>query len=301
MDIADRFPQPYKGFYFRKSDGAFILNSDDLGKAVEIMNHDKLKKLEINPNYFNQSDLSFLSKFSFIEELSILISSFTGISQITNLKNLKKIFIQHKYKEEINFSTFHQLEELSVVWGLGCDSIFRCENLKELAIHKYPKYELMEFYRLDKLNSLRLVDGKMISLKGIENLTHLKKLELFYCYELENLNEIEKLNMLERFDIESCPLIKNLEKLSEAVSLKSLNFRIKGSIETIKYFKTLINLEEISFSDTNISDGDLNVLAYLMKKGKLNVARFKKRKHYTHTPEELGYEIPTDIAKIFKK
>ena len=75
-----------------------------------------------------------------------------------------------------------------------------------------------------------------------------------------------------------------------------------GKIPTIKFLKTLKNLERFNMVDnTNVEDGDLSVLAYLRKEHKLDKVNFPKRRHYSHTPEQLGYIIPPEVAAIFSK
>lgn len=299
----DRLPIDYKGFLFRKTTNALILNSTDFDKAIEIMNKDNIFHLEINPNFFNSYNLDFLSKFSFITGLTILGSSIEDISPIQSLVNLKSLNIEHKLQGELDFEGFINLEDCFFTWGLnGSKTIFNTSSLKKLRIDNYGNYELNEFSALKMLSSLSLYNAKIVNLLGLNNLNKLIKIDLTGCSALEDLGEIRNLTNLKELRLDGCKNLSSLEPIKYLSQLKSLSFNNIGNVASLDFVETLNQLEEIFFADdTNIVSGNLHALNGLYKKGSLKKAVFLHRKHYSHNSQSLGYKVPTVVSNIFKK
>ncbi|NGX84410.1 leucine-rich repeat protein [Aequorivita sp. KMM 9714] len=303
LKIEERLPIEYKGFLFRKSNNALILNSDDYNGAIQIMKKDSINNLEINSNFFKENHLDFLRKFDFIEGLTIISSIIKDISPIQILTNLKTLNIEHKLKGELDFQSFKNLQECSFVWGIrGSETIFDTLSLLKLRIDNYDKYEIIEISNLKKLHSLSLYYATIINLQGISRLKNLTKLDLTGCVYLEDIEKINELTSLRELRLDDCKNLTTLKPVNNLQKLQHLSFNNIGSLSSIVYLNSLSNLEEIFFSDnTNIKDGNLNNLEYLFQKAKLKKAIFKNRRHYTHKPQDLGFEVPDVVANIFRK
>jgi hypothetical protein len=298
----DRIPIVYKGFLLRKKSNALLLNSNEFGKAAEIMQSDNINHLEVNPNFFEASDLNFLNRFSFITGLTLLNSTIKDISPIELLPDLKILNIEHKLQGYLDFGKFRNLEDCFFTWGLGgSETIFNANSLKSLRIDDYNKYELNEFSALKLLSSLSLYNAKIVNLQGLSSL-NLLKLDLTGCSNLEDIKELCFITNLKELRIDNCKNIASLEPIKFLSQLKSLSFNNIGNVLTIDFIKPLTHLEEIFFADdTNIVNGDLNNLQVLYKNGVLKKVIFLHRKHYSHNSQSLGYIIPTVVSDIFKK
>lgn len=294
----DRLPKDYKGFLFRKLTGALIINSNNFDKVIEVMKMDNIKHLEVNPNFFKETDLSFLDKFSFLEELTILIKA-KDISPIHKLLNLKKLNIQLNVGGKIDFALFQHLESCFFHWGVnGSETIYQAENLNELRIDSYNKYELNELASLNKLVSLSLYGANIVSLQGIKGLTNLKKIDLTGSSNLEDITQLEELTQLSELRLDNCKKINSFEPIKKLRELKSICFNNIGNIPSIDFLSPLTKLSEVIFTEnTNVIDGNLNVLGQLYKNDVLKTALFRIRKHYTHTPQDLGYKMPDFIKR----
>lgn len=292
MNLEDRLPQKYRGFLYRKSNNAFILNSNDLERAKQIMLQDNLNHLEINPNFFRNNDLSFLKEFTFITELSIIGLDIIDIKEIECLTSLKKLYLAHKFKGTLDFTVFNNLEECVFTWGIkGSESIYDANLLKELTIYSYSNTDFTKFDKLQALENLELLHSKIDNLKGIENLKELNRLSIVGAKNLENLNGIENLFKLEFLKIDRCKKINDLSILSKLKNLKKIHANDGLQINNLDFINNLDNLEEFLFAgNTKILDNDLSPLVNSFDHKKLKWILFMDRKVYSHNNNRLGYE-----------
>src|ERR1700722_2146451 len=65
---------------------------------------------------FELPDLSFLSRFPWVEHLTILHSDMIDISAVSTLSRLRYLQISGKAKQLLDLANFPQLRELRVVW-----------------------------------------------------------------------------------------------------------------------------------------------------------------------------------------
>lgn len=303
ISTKDRFPINYKGFLYRKSNDSLIINSTDFDRAIKIMKNDNIRSLEINPNFFDGQDLSFLSKFNFVKELTILSDNVKDIAPVEALSNLSILNIENKLGGSIDFRVFQDLKECSFVWGIqGCETIFEVPSLTHLRIDNYNRFEIFEIQNLNLLCSLSLYYSKIVNLIGISNLDDLVNLNLTGCSCLEDISEINKLKELNALVLDNCQNLKNFEPIGQLEKLRSLSLNDVKDLPSINFLESLYNLEEIFFTgNTEVVDGDLNVLINLCQKGKLKKIIFKNRRFYTHKVENFGFKVPTVVSNIFRK
>lgn len=305
MILEDSLPQPYKGFYFRKSDGFFIPTSIKIEKAIELIRREHLTKLEINPLYFEGDSIDFLKELNFLVELNLLKDG-VDISVINSMKNLKKLTIQeskNKYAGSIDFKNLWKLEGVQFDWSVkGSETIFECHDVRYITIYCYDRYELLEFAAFDDLRSLSFEQSSIVSLNGIDRLPHLRNLELINCFNLESLAGIRNLRRLVKLRIEYCRKVDSLAPISDVQSLEYLNFSNQGKVPDVSFLSNLRNLKELIFiEDTDIIDGRLEVVEGLVRAGSLSKVLFRNRRHYSHSKEDLGYKPSPYLKRVFGK
>lgn len=96
------------------------------------------------------------------------------------------------------------------------------------------------------------VNGKVKTLKGIENLTNLRYLEIRDDTELTNLNGIEKLINLRSLKIGGNRLT-NLKSVENLTNLESLSIG-KGKLKNVNEIKNLSKLKELSVNGNKLED-----------------------------------------------
>ena len=292
----------YLGIYNGYTSDQLELTERVIERVLNTIIEHGIRKLYFGSPFLKSEDISFIENVPFLTGVRIGLDGF-DISPLAQCKNLEEISIPFSYKGMIDFSDFTILKELSINWrNKGTETVFDCANLKDLYIFNYSGTSLLDFCKLQKLESLTLTDPKILSLAGIDQLKKLKKLEIIGARKLVNIDHIEECQMLNEIFIHGCKKIESLEPLMYLKNLKWLNLASLGKIATIKFLAPLKQLEEFYMEDsTNVVDGDLRVLQELREKGSLKKVNFINRKHYSHTREQLGYKLPESVAALLKK
>lgn len=248
------------------------------------------------------SDLSFINQFPSLRVLGIGYSDFY-ISHINGCTDLEELSISHGFTGSIDFALFPNLKKVFIDWeNAGVETLFNCPQLESVTILKYNGLSLSNFEALPNLKELVLYDPKVISLNGIGNLKYLEKLEIFNAKKLQDLGDIENVQTLKKLFLYGTKNLIDLTSIMYLKNLRALNLDNIGKTSTIRFLETLKNLEECYLTEsTNVVDGDLSVLANLRANHNLNKVIFTNRNHYSHTREQLGYQVPASIAAIFKK
>jgi len=301
------------GFIFRKSDGylridngnldeSIPLNDKNILKALTILRDNDLYKLSFGTPFDNLNNIAFLKDFTFLKGIDIGLEGF-DINPLYECNRLSEISIQFYFSGVIDFSRFPKLKKVFINWeNAGVETLFNCPQLESVSIMKYNGLSLLNFDALPNLKELVLYDSKLISLNGIGNLKCLERLEILTAKKLQDLGDIENVQTLKKLFLYGVKNVSDLTSIMNLKNLRILNLDNLGKISTIRFLETLKNLEECYLGgSTNVVDGDLSVLASLRANHKLKKVIFTNRNHYSHTREQLGYEVPASVAAIFKK
>ncbi|MBS1747379.1 MAG: hypothetical protein JST21_14520 [Bacteroidetes bacterium] len=316
-----------KGFLLRENrfertlvlrDGDFehdLLNND-ITKFIE---NEKIDSIEINENFCKTvTSLKFLQSIPFIVSIRVIKYGGVDYSDLKILSNLKK-FINNYSLEAIDFSSFQSLEYLDIVWSKQRESFFKCSNLDSLTIHGYKGKDLQTFRNFKKLKSLSLISSSIQSLNGIESLTSLEEIKIYYnsklhdlsslstcknlktidlisLSKLESLNFLKNCNQLEILGIENCKNIKDNNAVFELINLRVLAYYNSGSFASITEIKNLKKLERFSIGTTDIIDGMLEPLLQLHK---LAWCNFKNKKHYSLSLEDIQSKLNINYINSF--
>ena len=133
------------------------------------------------------------------------------------------------------------------------------------------------------MESLELVKGTVNALQGVTSMRALRKLDLRYL-SLEDLSPLCGCKSLEQLELDHCKKIRDLSVLAGVKKLSILGVDWCGQIPSVQFVRELKALRRCSFVETNILDGDLNPFLELPR---LEYVGFLKKRHYTHTPEQL--------------
>lgn len=305
------------GFLFRKaeSESILILRDEDFDivhlkeSVIHYMVNSGVKALELNESFFEGTmDFEFLKQVPWVESIVILKSNGVNYQSLKYLAGLKKI-VNNYTSEPIDFSVFKKLVVANILWTEDSASLFVCDNLEVLVLHKYKGKKLQKFHNFKKLYHLELINSSIDSLDGIEHLEKLEVIELSYnsklfdlsmlskCKKLkkikldslskiENLFFLEKCGALESLSIHNCKRVKDNTSLFKLSELKTLGYLNSGAFATIKGIVFLQKLERFVFYDTNIADGDLEPILNLRK---LNYCYFKDKKHYNLVYKDFAH------------
>ncbi|CDL86090.1 leucine-rich repeat domain-containing protein [Xenorhabdus cabanillasii] len=231
-------------------------------------------------------ELPPLDALSDLLGIEILGFNIKSIDSVHVLKQLRSLGISTYCNTPIQFENFPDLEICSLEWRKKSDSLFKCKNLKDIFINKYPYDDLKPLQLLTKLERLALLNSKLKSLDGIENIKNIRRLRIANLRGLTSLDGIENLSKLENLDIDTCRKITHINQLENLENLKEVFINNCNEIESLKPLRYLKKLEKVAFVEsTNIVDGDLSPL--MDRKPPLTTVAFMERKHYSHNREDF--------------
>jgi len=235
---------------------------------------------------FRGENLSFLEEVPFLTKLVVIdraIDDISGLEQLTHLEHLDLLTYA---KTPLDFSRFPRLKECHLEWIRGSDSIFTCRSLRKLEIYRFPDSTMRRVGEVTELESLWISHGRRLrSLAGLERCGNLSALTLAYLPNLHSFDAIGHLRGLERLWIETCRHLESLEFASSLHRLRELVLGNCGELESLAPLNVLRRLETVHFwESTNVRDGDMSALLELPLLGEV---RFRNRRHYNYTSEEI--------------
>jgi hypothetical protein len=254
--------------------------------AKEIRTH-QCQELEINhAKGWCGDNLYFLSLCPWLKAFKIIDFKIRSVEPIHELHDLRALEVMTYCNTELQFSAFPQLEECALEWRIKAESLFNCGGLKHLFVNSYSGKNLASFSRLEKLESLAILNAPIISLDGISSLRNLRSLRLANLKKLQSLKGIEVLTNLEELEIHTCRQITSISEIAALLNLRKLHLNNDGQIVSLKPIDAINNLESVLFYEsTNIVDGDLSPL---MRQKNLSRVSFQNRRHYSHKREDFG-------------
>src|SRR6185503_15443209 len=241
-----------------------------------------IERLGINPmRGYALNDIEFLRRYPFVTDLVIVFpaSGPFELSPIQALANLRSLTISGPVP--LALGQFPRLKIFRGNWDPRLD-LSGC-NLEVLDLSNYraKSHDLTALPEQPALRQLSIVQSAITSLHGVAKFRSLEKLELAYLSKLETLSELERLPSLTMLDCNKCRKLRNHAGVQELENLRVLRFNDCGEIPTLGFLDRMKKLEEFRFVDTNIIDGDLGPLLRLERVG------FLRKKHYSHTPEQI--------------
>jgi len=132
--------------------------------------------------------------------------------------------------------------------------------------------------------------------QGLENLPKLEKLNLSYCRRLIDINPLAGVaTTLQELEIDHCKKISDLTSVRVLKRLRKLILSDSGSVISLEFSKQMPRLEFLSFVGTNVLDGDMRPCF------RLKYAGFLKKRHYSHTPDEVREIIARKTSPKVKR
>ncbi len=273
---------------------SIFIESNRIDACMDYAARNHQGRIAVSPlEEFKLPDLSFLSRFPWVENLSILHSEMVDVSAVSSLGNLHYLQISGATKQPLDLSNFPLLRELRVQWwpklGFG-DAL---DSLRSLDLSHYAPAsgDLTGLPQIPELEDLSLAQARNLKLSGIDRFPDLKQLALAYLPRLVDLSPLTAFTdgVLETLEFGNCPKIEHHEQVRVIRSLKRLAFNRCGEIPSLSFLNDLRQLESFSFVGTNIVDGDLTPCL------RLRFAGFLDKRHYSHRSSDFpAADVPTN-------
>jgi Leucine-rich repeat (LRR) protein len=263
-----------------------VLNRPWCSSFLPLLQEKEIAELELNDGKgWHGESIEFIRKFPNLKALDIIDFRIQSVEPVHDLNQLRTLTILTYCKTRLQFSNFPFLEECSLEWRQGAESLFDSVQLKELFVNRYKGRDLRSFSKLHNLVSLILLGASIASLAGIEALTKLNRLRLGDLRRLQSLTGIENLTALERLNVGTCRKIGGIDQVARLSNLREFFLNNDGPIASLKPLDSISGLETVTFSEsTNVLDGDLSPLA---RQPHLSRVSFQNRRHYSHRREDF--------------
>lgn len=263
------------------------VDSSRIEECLQRYREGGIESLGVNPQRgYCLHDLSFLEVYPDVSDLVVVnpVGGDFDLAPLLELEALNGLTISGPITLPVS-----QLPKLRVLRGNWHPalSLTGCQSLEVLDLSGYRSAEkdLAGFPSMPALRELILTGSNITSTKGIERLRQLESLELAYLPQLRRLEGIEALSALKTLTLVHSKKCDVVEKASGLSSLGLLSIISSGDLADVSFVASMPHLEEFRFVGTNVRDGDLRPLLRLKR------VHFVRKRHYSHTPEQLRQAI----------
>lgn len=231
---------------------------------------------------YKDDNVDFLARYPETRRVEI-VARLQSISGLMALRKLQHLQISD-FDRPIDFSAFPNLEVLRCEWAKTHHNVGSCRDLRVLHIRKYApeSMNLQELSTLCELRELELVQSKLASLKGIDQMGRLQDLQLSYMPRLEDIDDLASLeNTLKVAFFDHCRKIRNHAVLGKLACLKTLVFVDCGKLPSIGFIRSIPTLKNFRILRTDIADGDMSPCIGIKH------VDFDNKKHFSHTVDGI--------------
>lgn len=250
----------------------------------ECMTHYREKRLYgivvTTQEYYDLNNLDFLWDYPDVRVIDVCVTPLSGPLDLSGLRALTDLrVLRCSVPLQLDAAVHPRLEDFSGEWLPQID-FAAFSRLRRLSLWSFrPRSRDMSGLRVsDSLQELRLVKPGIDSLAGIERVSGLRSLGLYYLRKkVSDYARIGALARLETLDLESCRGIVDYGFLCGLSRLKKLMLTRCSDLPNVRFVESLPRLVHFSFVDTTVSDGDLRPLLNIPYVG------FTSRRSYSHT------------------
>lgn len=206
----------------------------------------------------------------------------------TSIKRLKLDYYSDSLDEyAIDLSKFARLECVFSRTEFNYRNVNKCISLTSLIVQEWQICDLKHLNNA-KISRLKLLSGRLTSLKGISQLSGLKHLSISNQRSLKCISDVKNCVDLEYLEIESCNKLI-LSSVPTLNYLRSLVLIGRQSIENCDFFLRFPKLERLILG-IKIADGNISYLLNLK-----HCAILTDYRHYTHKNSELPKLSKTNL------
>lgn len=238
---------------------------------------DHVIRLDISYGHNKVRDFSVLSSFPRLERLSVRKIPSLKLICFTALPQLRYLECEPRSLDGLESAT--SLTELSVTYRMEDLRILApLTRLEVLTLNSTTLQSVAGIESLPHLNDVYLVDGRLVSLDGVDAAARLEILHLQEMKHLTSISAVARVNRLRVLRIDACKRIADLSAIGVLVQLKKLWLENLGDVPSIAFLEPLKALRYYVAQGTRVADGDLSVLLQLPA---LELASFPNSKHYS--------------------
>ncbi|MCO6455204.1 MAG: hypothetical protein J5I93_07880 [Pirellulaceae bacterium] len=233
------------------------------------------------------ADLGFLKEFPNLLYLEVVNQKRFDTRQLQCLSNLRGLRLETP-GAGIDFSWFPELEIFVGDWHVDNCNLSQCREFRTLRTWQFKprSADLSELGGVTRLESLHLVKTDIATLAGVDALEDLRYLEIAYAPRLTSLEalSVEDCGVRE-LSLESAKKVSSYKPLAALPYLRRLKLSSCAPMPDLKWTRGMNRLDQFSFVETNVEDGDLSPLLELPR---LRYAGTMDKKHYNYKFAKLN-------------
>lgn len=189
----------------------------------------------------------------------------------------------------IDLSEFSQLECVFSRTQYNYRNVNKCPSLTALVVQEWYTCDLSDLGST-QISKLKILSGRLTSLKGINKLPGLKYLSVANQRSLKSISDVHNCYKLEFLEIESCNKVA-LSTFPTISHLRSLVIIGRQEIDNCDFFLRFPLLEKLVLG-IKIVDGDISNLRKLK-----HCSILRDYRHYSHRNSDLPKMIDADTLK----
>lgn len=233
------------------------------------------------------ADLGFLQEFPKLLYLEVVNQKRIDTGQLQCLRNLRGLRIETP-GAGIDFSWFPELEIFVGDWHVDNCHLDHCQEFRTLRCWQFKprSADLSDLAGVTRLESLHLVKTDIGSLAGVDALEDLRYLEIAYAPKLTSLDAFATGDCgIREASFESAKKIASYKPLAALPYLRRLRLSSCAPMPDLKWTQGMNRLDQFSFVETNVEDGDLSPLLELPR---LRYVGTMDKKHYNYKFAKLN-------------
>ena len=197
---------------------------------------------------------------------------------LSDMQSLVYLSLEHPI--EIEWGKLVNLESLVLYSDKYIRGLSTLKTLRKLLMITVGQEEFQEITALEKLDSLEIGRGRLEHLNGIQSMKSLSSLTIWYANKLYDMSPIASLPNLKTLHVECC---KNMTDFSPLKGNNVIEKLTIDRVDSLDFVPQMQSLYAIKFF--NCIDGNLRPL--LESRTLKDIFFCPKKKHYTHTLEQL--------------
>ena len=245
--------------------------------------------LESYDDNFKLNDTELLKRFPDVRRLHINLDrriDLSGLSYVAD--RLMALNINDDINTVADLTPFKCLESLGIRWNQKTRFPNELPSLRSLGLSYFnpSTKDLTTLPHMPLLRAFGLTVARLESLKGVGRLRALYRLSLYRVQGLTTVNEIGALRELGELEIEGCKGSFDLPNaLRSSAQLTKMIYGRSAPLSSLNFISGLPKLELLTFLETDVTDGDMSLLA---SHKSLRYVAFTKKKHFSHSDKELN-------------
>lgn len=246
---------------------------------LKVVQRERIVELEANYAHgWAGGELDFLYGLPHLEAFEVIDWNIKDVSPVHGLSKLRRLQVSTSCKTAIEFSSFPQLEDVSLEWRARAKSMFACKTLKRVFINRFAGASLSPLLGLPLLESLSVASPSISKIGSApDRPPPLEFLGIYNARKLASLEGLQALRSLARLELNDCGKVGDINALAALTSLRILHLCDDGDVASLHPLRGVPGLRELLFyGSTAIRDGGIE---FLLSLG-LEKVVFQDRRHY---------------------